>query len=164
MYAIRSYYADLLADLVPFRLGVEEIAGHVARIDRLDYQHAPVLGQFLSGVADVLDVGCAMLGAIGTGREQASHAVDVITSYSIHYTKLYDSFTEGGLRNIRWDDVEIVRGISYLLRDRDWGTIPATIEDVTIDVHDETFAVRFALTVNTPTGHLLARARIEGTP
>ncbi len=77
--------------------------------------------------------------------------------------RLACSFTEGGLRNIRWDDVEIVRGISYLLRDRDWGTIPATIEDVTIDVHDETFAVRFALTVNTPTGHLLARARIEGT-
>ncbi len=77
--------------------------------------------------------------------------------------RLSCSFGEGGLRDIRWDDVEIVRGVSYLLRDRDWGTAPATVGDVTIDVNDETFAVRFEFTISAPQGHLRARARIEGT-
>lgn len=95
--------------------------------------------------------------------EQFGTTQQVVPSRRLVAGRLSCSFGEGGLRDIRWDDVEIVRGVSYLLRDRDWGTAPATIGDVTIDAHDETFAVRFELTISTPAGHLRARARIEGT-
>ena len=98
-----------------------------------------------------------------TALELFGTTQQVMPSRRLAAGRLSCSFGDGGLRDIRWDDVEIVRGMSYLLRDRDWGTAPATVEDVTIDLHDDTFAVRFELTINAPEGLLHARARIEGT-
>ena len=52
---------------------------------------------------------------------------------------------EGQLKNIRWNDVEVIRGISYLFRDRDWGTVPAEITDKKICCKTRRFDVKFQL-------------------
>ena len=71
-------------------------------------------------------------------------------------------FSQGALRDVRWHGVEIVRGISYLLRDRDWGTVPATVADVALDESPARFVLGFTLRMTTPRGTLAAAARIEG--
>jgi hypothetical protein len=42
----------------------------------------------------------------------------------------------GNLRAIRFGSVEVLRGIQYLVRDRDWGTLPPTISELRIDQSD----------------------------
>jgi len=96
-------------------------------------------------------------------RELFGTTQQVVPPHRLIAGRLSCSFGEGGLRDIRWDDVEIVRAVSYLFRDRDWGTAPATVRDVTIESQHDAFAVRFELTINTPTGDIRARSRIEGT-
>jgi hypothetical protein len=70
--------------------------------------------------------------------------------------------SEGGLRDVRWCDVEVVRGISYLFRDRDWGTSSASVERLAVEESRDAFRVRFDLRIATPEGCLNAEARIEG--
>lgn len=71
-------------------------------------------------------------------------------------------FDNGMLRELRWFGVEVVRAVSYLLRDRDWGTVPARLSALELQEDGSSFALRFALTIVTPDGTLEARARIEG--
>jgi len=42
----------------------------------------------------------------------------------------------GNLRAIRLGGIEVLRGVQYLVRDRDWGTLSPTIEDLRIDESD----------------------------
>lgn len=35
---------------------------------------------------------------------------------------------DGGLRGVRWDGIEVLRRAAFLLRDEDWGTVPASVE------------------------------------
>lgn len=70
--------------------------------------------------------------------------------------------SQGGLRNIRWGDIEIVRAISYLLRDRDWGTVRAITSDPEVCASTNSFDVRFKLRMATPDGDLACNARIRG--
>jgi hypothetical protein len=69
---------------------------------------------------------------------------------------------DGALRDVRWGDVEIARGISYLLRDRDWGTVPGAVHDLTVDQAADSFVVRFELRMSGAGGMLRAAARVEG--
>jgi hypothetical protein len=39
----------------------------------------------------------------------------------------------GAVRWLKWDDREILRGIAFLLRDRDWGTPPAKLDPISVD-------------------------------
>ena len=70
--------------------------------------------------------------------------------------------SEGGLRSIRWGDVEIVRAISYLLRDRDWGTVPAITSDPEVSASANSFDARFEMRMATPDGALACSARLRG--
>src|ERR1035441_2319620 len=63
------------ADLVRFRLRVDEEAGHVATIDRLQEQHDMVLRQFSGGVFEVLDQGGAAGRRDGAGARDTGHGM-----------------------------------------------------------------------------------------
>lgn len=68
---------------------------------------------------------------------------------------------EGQLRNIRWDGVEVVRGICYLLRDRDWGTVAAVVEGLHVEQHAHAVEARLTLRMTTPQGMLVASAQLS---
>ena len=107
MYAIRSYYAgpsatnlitglaDALLDSVP----VVAITGQVPRdfIGTDAFQEIDVLGMSLSCtkhsfmVTDPSELGQILAEAFAIATSGRPGPVLVITSYSIHYTKLYDA-------------------------------------------------------------------------
>lgn len=67
---------------------------------------------------------------------------------------------EGGqLRDIRWHGVLVLRGIAYLLRDANWGTMVVTLEAERIEPSSDRFAVNYLARASV----LSYRARIEGT-
>ncbi len=53
------------------------------------------------------------------------------------------TFVEGGLRGVRLGGREVLRRVYVAVRDRDWGTIGATLSDVTIERGADTFRVVF---------------------
>ncbi|PDT02281.1 hypothetical protein CO666_21160 [Rhizobium chutanense] len=63
--------------------------------------------------------------------------------------KLTADLADGNLRSIRYDGTEVLRAISYLVRDRDWGTHSPEITDRRIEQGDDRFEVAY-------------RARCEG--
>lgn len=71
-------------------------------------------------------------------------------------------FDGGMLRELRWQGVEVVRALSYLLRDRDWGTVPAQLSELQVQQDRTAFRLDFVLTMHTPQGRLEAQACIEG--
>lgn len=68
-------------------------------------------------------------------------------------------WSAGNLRAIRFAEVEVLGGIQYLVRDRDWGTLTPAIEDLRIDRND---GVRIAYRA-TCTGADGARLEYEAT-
>jgi len=72
-------------------------------------------------------------------------------------------FDGGGLRHVRWGRIEIARGVSYLFRDKDWGTVPAEVGDVRVETTSSQFVLSFSLTMRTPDGVLTALGRVEGS-
>jgi len=60
-------------------------------------------------------------------------------------------FEGGGLRYLRYGGQEVIRAISFLARDENWGTHPLDLDDVQIEQRDDTFEVRFRGTCG-PTG------------
>ncbi|MFG6416180.1 hypothetical protein ACG02S_19995 [Roseateles sp. DC23W] len=72
--------------------------------------------------------------------------------------RLSCELVDGQVRNVRWDDVEVVRGISYLLRDQDWGTVAAVVEALHVEQQAHSFSARCMLRMTTPQGELRAAA------
>jgi D-apionolactonase len=72
------------------------------------------------------------------------------------------AFEGGAIRTLMWHDVEILRGVSYLLRDRDWGTAPSTIECCEVEQGADSFRLNFTLRMVLPEGALLAKATVQG--
>jgi hypothetical protein len=52
-------------------------------------------------------------------------------------------FVAGALRNIRLRGVEVIRGIYFLIRDRNWSTVVPQLRDLKIDASGERFRVSF---------------------
>jgi D-apionolactonase len=71
-------------------------------------------------------------------------------------------WNEGGIRHLRWRGVELIRGISYLLRDTHWGTVPALVEGFGLDQAADQFVARFVLTMRLGESHLRAEAEVRG--
>lgn len=69
---------------------------------------------------------------------------------------------DGAVRHVHWRGVEIIRGIAYLLRDADWGTVPSTIDGLAIEESDERFQVDFDLQWKVQGSTMSAKARIQG--
>ncbi|MGO7368583.1 hypothetical protein GFL38_00100 [Rhizobium leguminosarum bv. viciae] len=57
--------------------------------------------------------------------------------------KLQADLANGNLRTIRYDGTEVLRAISYLVRDRDWGTYSPEITDLRIEQSDDRFEVTY---------------------
>lgn len=65
----------------------------------------------------------------------------------------------GQLRHLRIGGVEAIRAVSFLVRDRDWGTVDPAITDLAVDGGRVTYAARYAM----GTGHLDARITLTLT-
>ncbi|AYG63360.1 D-apionate lactonase [Rhizobium jaguaris] len=57
--------------------------------------------------------------------------------------KLAVDFKDGNLRTITYDGTEVLRAVSYLIRDRDWGTYAPRISGLTIDQRGDAFSVSY---------------------
>ncbi len=70
----------------------------------------------------------------------------------------------GDLRTIRFDGVEVVRGIQYLVRDRDWGTLSPEVRDLHVEDAGRASTIVYAADCMGPDGDRLSyRARIHAT-
>jgi len=49
----------------------------------------------------------------------------------------------GNLRDMRFGGVEVLRGVAFLVRDADWGTLPARPDDVTVEEEGGRFRARY---------------------
>jgi hypothetical protein len=59
-------------------------------------------------------------------------------------------FVNGALRNIRLQGVEVIRGIYFLIRDRNWSTVVPDLEDLGIERKPDSFRVSFLCRGVTP--------------
>lgn len=66
--------------------------------------------------------------------------------------RLAADLADGNLRSITYDGVEVLRAVSYLVRDRDWGTYSPGIEDLSIAGSEGGFAVTYRAQCDGPEG------------
>jgi hypothetical protein len=66
--------------------------------------------------------------------------------------RLAADLANGNLRTVTYDGVEVLRAVSYLVRDRDWGTYSPRIDDLVIDRQDKSFAVTYRARCDGPDG------------
>ncbi|HWT60749.1 MAG TPA: hypothetical protein VN284_23175 [Rhizobium sp.] len=79
--------------------------------------------------------------------------------------KLAADFADGNLRTIRYRGIEVLRAISYLVRDRDWGTYSPVIADLRIEQGDDRFDIAYRARCEGPDGtKLVIDVRIRGYP
>jgi hypothetical protein len=69
----------------------------------------------------------------------------------------------GNLRYIRFDGVEVLRALSYIVRDRDWGTLAPAMSGIWIEADDDRFFLSYGAIYVSGEAHLTLRAEIEGT-
>ncbi|PCD65608.1 D-apionate lactonase [Rhizobium phaseoli] len=77
--------------------------------------------------------------------------------------KLTADLADGNLRTIRYDGVEVLRAISYLVRDRDWGTYSPDITGLRIEQGEHRFEVAYLARCQGPDATTLSiEVRITG--
>jgi D-apionolactonase len=62
---------------------------------------------------------------------------------------------DGKLRDIRHGDIEVIREIAFLVRDKDWGTCKPLLSDVEINQDDGSFRVSYRAECMNSDGHAL---------
>ena len=67
----------------------------------------------------------------------------------------------GALRYIKYRGVEVLRGIAYLIRDKNWGTYAAAIESLKVRQGTDGFTVSYTATASDRTQGIRYAARIE---
>jgi hypothetical protein len=70
--------------------------------------------------------------------------------------RLSADLAKGNLRTIRYDGIEVLRAVSYLVRDRDWGTYSPRIEDLWVEQGNGAFSVRYVAHCKGPEDSRLA--------
>lgn len=70
---------------------------------------------------------------------------------------------DGAIRAIRWRDVEILRGIAFLVRDAHWGTQSAQLSDPAVTEAPDRFDVRFQGVVDADGQRFRYDVRIGGS-
>ena len=68
----------------------------------------------------------------------------------------------GNLRHIRIGGVEAIRAVSFIVRDRNWGTYAPQIRDLAVDQREDGFTVRYEGETKDDRQALRYRATIEG--
>ncbi len=71
-------------------------------------------------------------------------------------------FDAGNLRHIRLGGVELIRAISFIVRDRNWGTYNPVIEDLEIDEQSGRFTVTYTALARDDRQRFRYNARIDG--
>lgn len=72
-------------------------------------------------------------------------------------------FDGANLRDIRFNGEEVMRAVSFIVRDADWATWAPVISDLEISEADDRFAITYRATVGDKSGRFTYEARIEGT-
>ncbi|WP_376964580.1 hypothetical protein ABNQ39_27645 [Azospirillum sp. A26] len=70
---------------------------------------------------------------------------------------------DGAMRSIRWRDVEILRGVAFLVRDAHWGTHSAQLSDPEVTETPDRFDVRFQGLVDKDGQRFRYEVRIGGS-
>ena len=73
-------------------------------------------------------------------------------------------FDRGELRWIRLGEREVLRGIYVAVREADWTTVPAELEDLEIEAEPESFRIRFLARHRRGPVRFDWEGRVEGTP
>ncbi|MGF6875178.1 D-apionate lactonase [Paraburkholderia sp. MM5477-R1] len=68
------------------------------------------------------------------------------------------SLADGALRDIRFGDIEVIRAVAFLVRDKDWGTCRPVLSGVEIDETSEGFRVAYRARCENPDGDVLSYA------
>ena len=71
-------------------------------------------------------------------------------------------YTEGELRGLMLGGREVLRRIYAAVRDRDWGTVPATLSAVQIDIQPESFQISYQAEHRQGSLHFVRQCRITG--
>ncbi|WP_051333993.1 hypothetical protein [Mesorhizobium sp. WSM3224] len=71
-------------------------------------------------------------------------------------------FDNGALRYVRVGGIEVLRGISFLVRDENWGTYTPVLDDLQIDEKPDAFSVAYRGTCAGIWGRLAYQVRIAG--
>ncbi len=72
------------------------------------------------------------------GTEEEVAAPRVLTA-----GRLTAELEAGNLRYVRWDGEEVLRAVSFIVRDRDWGTYAPRIEALEVDEREDGFDVTY---------------------
>lgn len=78
--------------------------------------------------------------------------------------RLEAELSEGNLRHIRFDGVEVIRAVSYIVRDKNWATYSPAISELEVSESPERFEVSYRAEVTEGNTRFAYRARITGTP
>ncbi|MQM38623.1 hypothetical protein KBTX_02636 [wastewater metagenome] len=92
------------------------------------------------------------------GTEESPQTPHLLTAGSL--TAELDS---GNLRYIRYGGVEVIRGISFIVRDSDWGTFAPTLSGLQVEEGDGQFEVTYSAQVRNGDQVLAYRVRIVGS-
>lgn len=76
--------------------------------------------------------------------------------------RLSADLVAGNLRYIRVDGAEVLRAVSFIVRDKDWGTYNPKIADLKIEETAERFTVSFSAVASDKDQSFAFAARIEG--
>jgi D-apionolactonase len=68
------------------------------------------------------------------------------------------SLIDGALHTIRYQDVEVIRAVAFLVRDKDWGTCRPTVKGIEIDEAQDGFRVSYRAQCVNPDGDTLGYA------
>jgi hypothetical protein len=72
-------------------------------------------------------------------------------------------FDNGALRYIRYHGEEVLRGIAYIVRDKDWGTYAPAIENLKIRQRKDGFAVSYEATCKDKDQAIRYSAKVDAT-
>lgn len=67
----------------------------------------------------------------------------------------------GNLRSVRFADIEVLRGIAFLVRDENWGTFTPEISDLAVNEESDRFSVSYRASCRDAQRRLSYEARIE---
>lgn len=77
--------------------------------------------------------------------------------------KLTADLVAGNLRYLRFDGAEVLRAVSFIVRDKDWGTYNPTISNLKIEETEDRFTVTFSAVASDSDQSFIYDARIDGS-
>lgn len=89
-------------------------------------------------------------------------AIDPVTR-TLSAGALSVDFQAGALRYVRIGGIEVLRGIAFLVRDENWGTLSPIIDDFQIDQTADRFSIAYRATCADQSRKLEYRATITGS-